>query len=418
MIKISTDAVTITPRKEFLPCYMSGNPLRVEKTSKIHDELYCTVLIIKINEKDTLIWATFDLIGLDRELASSIRTAISEKYHVPFNHITLAASYTHYGPEVGETNVFGVEHSVVIPGYRQYLFERCLLAVDHCYEKGFVQVDPFVQTLMIDGLYGNRSNKNKPSDKEVFILKFRDENSNLLGACVNLSCHPTVGDPLSMEISGDLFGYIDQRLTEEWGIRPLMMQGSAGDMSNRQYRQAANFREVERIGDGIIGQIKEKASTEKMISLDKCIVESYSYLDEYVRSSEDQKKMEDEICEDEEKLKNEKDFDQQKLLKSGLAFMKLRAQETEIINEFEGSVIRLGDLEICQIPAELFSTLGLKIKAAGKEKYTIIWGYTNDSVGYLVEEEEYDQCYEGRSTSFRRGEPEKITKSFIEILNY
>lgn len=98
--------------------------------------------------------------------------------------------------------------------------------------------------------------------------------------------------------------------------------------------------------------------------------------------------------------------------------MKLRAQETEIINEFEGSVIRLGDLEICQIPAELFSTLGLKIKAAGKEKYTIIWGYTNDSVGYLVEEEEYDQCYEGRSTSFRRGEPEKITKSFIEILNY
>lgn len=63
---------------------MSGNPLRVEKTSKIHDELYCTVLIIKINEKDTLIWATFDLIGLDRELASSIRNRDFRKISCSF----------------------------------------------------------------------------------------------------------------------------------------------------------------------------------------------------------------------------------------------------------------------------------------------------------------------------------------------
>lgn len=416
MIEISTESICITPPKEYMPCYMSGNPLREEKTDKVHDDLFCTVLILKINQEDVLIWGSFDLINLDKDLATGMREALLKEYQVPLDHIILGATHTHYAPEVGNVNVFGLEYSVVVPGYREYLSAQCMTAVKRCYEKGFTEVSPFVQTLTIDGLYGNRNDKEKLSDKGVFILKFRDTSGNLVGSCVNLSCHPTIGDPLNLELSGDLFGYLAEQLLKEWKIRPLMMQGSPGDMSNRQYRKGANFDEVRRIGDGILSQIKEKAGSEIPITIDKCVIDSYQYFNEYTRSEEEQRKMEDDILLDEKKLEQETNFDQQKLLKSGLAFMQLKVREKTVINTFEASIIRLGDLEICQIPAELFSQLGLRIKSAGTEKYTIIWGYTNDSIGYLVQDEDYDSCYEGRSTDFGRGEPEKIVDALVTIL--
>jgi len=58
----------------------------------------------------------------------------------------------------------------------------------------------------------------------------------------------------------------------------------------------------------------------------------------------------------------------------------------------------------------------LQIKAASKADYSIIWGYTNGMVGYLVKADEYETCYEGRSTNFRQGEPEKITEKLVELM--
>ena len=126
--------------------------------------------------------------------------------------------------------------------------------------------------------------------------------------------------------------------------------------------------------------------------------------------------MKREIDEVEEKLKSEKNFDQRKLLISGLTFLRQQYKQRHVKNEFDASIIRLGDLEICQIPAELFSCFGLQIKAASKARYCIIWGYTNGMVGYMVKAEEYETCYEGRSTTFRQGEPERVTENLVELM--
>jgi hypothetical protein len=100
----------------------------------------------------------------------------------------------------------------------------------------------------------------------------------------------------------------------------------------------------------------------------------------------------------------------------GLAFLRKQVRERHVKNEFDASVIRLGDLEICQIPAELFSCFGLKIKEASSAKYSFIWGYANDDAGYLVERDMYDKCYEGRSTPYRIGEPERLTEDLVKLM--
>ena len=179
-----------------------------------------------------------------------------------------------------------------------------------------------------------------------------------------------------------------------------------------------NIEEIKYLLDNVI--FKNKIG----VCLDTChlndsgvnLKEFDSYLDEFDKSDDAMEKLKREIDEDEEKLKSEKNFDQRKLLISGLTFLRQQYKQRHVKNEFDASIIRLGDLEICQIPAELFSCFGLQIKAASKARYCIIWGYTNGMVGYMVKAEEYETCYEGRSTTFRQGEPERVTENLVELM--
>ena len=288
-------------------------------------------------------------------------------------------------------------------------------AVGNCFDKRFTEVTPYIRNTVIDGLYGNRNGKGKIEDKNILEIKFVDKNGNVVAGCFNIACHATVNDPLSLEMTTDIIGYIKRKIEKEWGVSPLMMQGASGDMGNRQYRKNAGFDEIERLGDAIIAQLKCSGEY-KRVSFTDIKVDKYHYLDEFDKSNDVLNKLKIEITEDEAKLEKEENFDQRKLLISGLAFLKMQYNEKHVKNEFDASIIRLGDLEICQIPAELFSCFGLQIKAASKADYSIIWGYTNGMVGYLVKADEYETCYEGRSTNFRQGEPEKITEKLVELM--
>ena len=414
MILVSTSTVEITPKEQYLPCYVSGNQKKKKKTDKVHDRFEWTVIVLKINNK-LMVWGEIDIIEIDFKLADIMRKSIEEKYNVPYDNIIIGTIHTHTGPETLEENAFGLDEIKVVPGYRKFLLEKFEEAVGNCFDKRFTEVTPYIRNTVIDGLYGNRNGKGKIEDKNILEIKFVDKNGNVVAGCFNIACHATVNDPLSLEMTTDIIGYIKRKIEKEWGVSPLMMQGASGDMGNRQYRKNAGFDEIERLGDAIIAQLKCSGEY-KRVSLTDIKVDKYHYLDEFDKSNDVLNKLKIEITEDEAKLEKEENFDQRKLLISGLAFLKMQYNEKHVKNEFDASIIRLGDLEICQIPAELFSCFGLQIKAASKADYSIIWGYTNGMVGYLVKADEYETCYEGRSTNFRQGEPEKITEKLVELM--
>ena len=414
MILVSTSTVKITPTGPYLPCFVSGNPLRSEKTNKVHDCFECTVIVFKINNK-LMVWGEIDIIEIDFRLADTMRKSVQKMYNVPYENIIIGTIHTHTGPETLEENAFGMDEVKVVPGYREFLVKKFEEAVSECFNKGFTQVTPYVRNTVIDGLYGNRNGKGGIEDKNILEIKFVDKNGNIVAGCFNIACHATVNDPMSVELTTDIIGYLSRTIEKEWGVSPLMMQGASGDMGNRQYRKKAGFDEIKRLGDAIIAQLR-MAGDYKPVLFSDIKIDKYHYLDEFDKSNDTMENLKKEISEDVAKLKIEKDFDQRKLLISGLTFLKRQYNEKHVKNEFDASIIRLGDLEICQIPAELFSCFGLQIKAASKAKYCIIWGYTNGMVGYMVRSEEYETCYEGRSTKFRQGEPEKITEDLVELI--
>ena len=112
--------------------------------------------------------------------------------------------------------------------------------------------------MMIDGLYSNRNDRNKLSDKIVHLLSFLKANS-FGHYTARLAHHCTVLGPNFMELSADLFGEMRRLLTGQFRVPVLMAQGNAGDMGNKQYRQSNLFDEVERQALAITDQILKKA---------------------------------------------------------------------------------------------------------------------------------------------------------------
>ena len=141
--------------------------------------------------------------------------------------------------------------------YQEFLKNQIFSTIAACFESERVEVDAWYRTVKIEGLYGNRNGIGKPEDKDVTLIAFK-RGSDVVGAIVNISCHPTVLGAQNMQISSDLLGYISRGVKEQLGVYPLMMQGASGDMSNRNYRQGHDAKELARTGEGILAQLFAK----------------------------------------------------------------------------------------------------------------------------------------------------------------
>lgn len=409
MIEIATAKVSITPSE---PCYLCGHAMRTELSTGVRDELECTAIVLKLGDQ-ILIWESFELAGLDKELSDEMRRLIKIKYNLPLQNITLSFVHTHSGPEFTEIPFFSKDTQMgARPGYRQYLIQQSIKAVDECFLKGFTPVRVMAGRLMIEGFYGNRNGRDLICDKSVSLFRFIDGDGETVGGVVNMTCHPTVLGPLNRKLSGDLFGYIKRGIGNKWGVTPLMMQGAAGDMSNRCYRRGDDDTELVRVGDGILSQILDWGEEEE-ITLGQPVIEPYHYSLCY---DPDLEKWELDLAAARERLKTETAFDERKLLLSGISALEHKVEHAHVTVEFDASIIRLGDWEICQIPAELFSCFGLEIKASSHAKYPVIWGYTNYSMGYFVERSQYGQTFESMVSDLPEGEPERITRELAELM--
>jgi hypothetical protein len=213
-------------------------------------------------------------------------------------------------------------------------------------------------------LYGNRNGIGKPEDKDATLVVFKDGEDDL-AAIVNISCHPTVLGAQNLQISSDLLGYISRGVKERLGVYPLMMQGASGDMSNRNYRQGHDAEELARTGEGILAQLFASEELEPL-SLKKPVVEAYHWETSYSVDKEALKNLQEQI---KQQMATEENYDKHKILLSSVYAIDLKLKKEEITAKFDAAIIRLGDIEICKQPGEMFSRFGMQIKAPAKQNF-------------------------------------------------
>lgn len=387
------------------PSYLSGQINRIERHTGILDDLYCTAVIIQ-NNHSKICFLAYDLLQFDDSLSNRIRNSVAEKLGIDKEYIFTIPSHTHAAPEVLKDGLFGIKtESSVSEAYLDFL-------VDVSVSNSSLANQKLVETVIeyseveIDGFYGNRNDKSRVSDKKIRFMLFKNEH-RVEGILVNLSCHPTVLGPKNTLISSDLFGVIRKELEERYHCPVFMSNGAEGDMSNRHYRKSDDVDELVRTGNGILNQIPNPIPSRVL---------SIKYLGVYHKQFDfncfnDKIRIENAIKRNNQLILESNDKDQLKILHSTNTVLSHQLNKENINHlTIDYSIINLGSLLIVCVPMELFSSLYLNIN---QETPVILFGLTNTSIGYCVDEQSFDHTYEGLTSIFIKGEGER----FIESLN-
>ena len=74
-MQISTSKKRITPEGRFLPCYLCGHAIRTDIGKGVADELFTEAMVLIVDHQ-TLIFVSFDLIGMDRAVNEELRNEL------------------------------------------------------------------------------------------------------------------------------------------------------------------------------------------------------------------------------------------------------------------------------------------------------------------------------------------------------
>jgi len=411
MIKVATSTSYVTPQQ---PCFMGGYGMRRQKSEGVLDELKCTAILLEIND-ETVVMCDVEILMITPEIVTAVKEQLEREFGVYPERVTIATTHTHAGPEIRSERLPMFDEETDDGFWRYYqdfMKEKIFATIADCFKKERVEVEAWYRTVKIEGLYGNRNGMDKPEDKDVTLIVFKN-NDNVEAAIVNISCHPTVLGAQNLQISSDLLGYISRGVKERLGVYPLMMQGASGDMSNRNYRQGHDAQEMARTGEGILAQLfaSEELSP---LSLSEPMVEEYHWETTYPVDRDALKALQSEIR---QQMSAEINYDKHKILLSSDYAIDLKLRKEEITAVFNAAIIRLGDIEICKQPGEMFSRFGMKIKAASKAMLPLIWGYADDYGGYLADEGEYGKTYESIMSLLPKGATEEITDDLAWLMS-
>lgn len=199
-----------------------------------------------------------DIIGAPRALTTRIRARVTDETGIPFEHISVAATHTHTGPDYFEelrqyadAEAAGEMTDELEAGYVARLIEQASgAAIDAHAALAPVNVDKLSaeehgvsfnrRFLMADGrvrMNPGRDNPNAvrptgPIDPQVLMVLLRSADGEPLGSLTNFANHlDTVG---GTEYNPDYPHYLEQSLREEFGAGfiSLFGTGACGNLNH------------------------------------------------------------------------------------------------------------------------------------------------------------------------------------------
>ena len=408
-MRISFKQSDVTPKR---PCWQGGYVQRKTFYENVHDPINSTTLCLSINDKK-IVWINIDVAGVNQELQDTIiKKCHDNGVDVDVDSFVLSATHTHSGPLLGDHFDRTADKE-----YVDFVIDTLVDYIKTVFTSEGTEVRVKYRSTLIDGLYSNRNDKNKLSDKIVHELGFFDNDERLVLILCTLAHHCTILGPNFMDCSADLFGELRRQISAKENVPVFMAQGNAGDMGNKQYRQSNLYDEVLKQATNITDQMNKKHSEWQSLQVNSFNIRSGKYkaiydvdVNEFIVKKADF----------EEKLKTETNFDTVKLLVTGIKSFerKIAKGSSHVERDMPYRIADMDDLQIVFVPGELVSILGLRIKEASKAKVCLLWGYVAPgNLGYMIEKEAYEGfSQESNVTDYPAGIPDEYAANIIENL--
>jgi len=206
------------------------------------------------------------------------------------------------------------------------------------------------------------------------------------------------------------------------GIQVAFAQGAGADVSTRRTRRGTNFAEAERLGHMLAGEalrVLESIETTADVTLN-LHSQAVELPTKDVPTLEEAERMLAEATAVLKELSTE-DVPEEELRTAYLtqwgakrALSMAKKKRTVSITS-EASLVSLNNMRIAVLPGELFASVGLKIKASLGEG-TMVLGYCNNSIGYLLlPEDEAEGGYEAGISSLSSSAAEILHDVMVDL---
>lgn len=398
MLKVGTAVMDITP-PDNVP--MAGYGTRKSGSNGIHDRLSARAIVLE-NGGKRLGWIIAEVLGFKAEMGARIRALACESASLSPECLMISSTHTHSGPDSNPQPDADADHAA----HERYLEElpaklaACIGEAAASLEGATVRFGRAVETRvehnrryhMDDGQvlmdWDNPKAEHVlyrlPVDPGVQVLSFEGE-KGLRAVIFQFACHSTVMDSGNLLISADWPGAACRHLQElmaahEGGGEPWVAfaQGCCGDI-NPAYPKDT-FESVDEKGRMVAETAFRALSRSEPVKgddLDSVMVPASLPRKEYG----------------------------------------LESPPTGEFYDCDVQAFRIGDVAIVGLPGEVFSGIGLNIKAHSEFRGTLVGSYTNDyGLGYVPLSSEYSGGYEPEYSKNAPGADVVLTEAALKAL--
>jgi neutral ceramidase len=396
-LKAGGARIDITPDK---PVNMSGYAARKALSTGVHDPLSARAVAFEANGK-RLVLISVDIIGFYEDVGGVIRQAIQDECHLQPSELFLCGIHTHAAPTPTLSRERGHANNVE---YTEALKPKLVEIA----RKALADLEPVKLGIGVGScpVGGNRrelrvTNNGESSivlgrnpygttDKEVLVVKVAKADGAPLAVMFDYATHGTALGTANLTISGDVPGLAEQFVEKILGagvVAPIFV-GASGNIDPW-------FRVLPKINE-------EPGWIPEPVLLGTFLGEEVVSVYRAIRQTDSADKIATNFV------------TLQLPAKPPEAGAKEKKQDSASLNV---TVARVGDIAFVGLGAEVFTEIGMAIKAGSPCAHTFVITHCNGSAGYLPIKEAYVQDgYEVKSSRFGPQAADIVVREAIRLL--
>lgn len=393
-MRAGTAVIDITPHGNV---WMDGM-IRAHVSEGVHDPLHARALVLanstELSEAFAVVSA--DVCAFSRITVDIVRQQVEAQTGIPASHIIIAATHTHSGPAtMGYFNPVEEE-------YLTWLAERLctllLTATQQMHEVAVgcesgteATISHYRRLLADDGHVVMNWEPYPPEriigplgmpDPEVGVLHVvsADDHSRTICLLFNHAGHPNVLSGDNYLLSAEYPGRAAQLLEARFGGVAIFVNGAQGTMDIDGLRDR-DWEGMERIGNALADAVTGCVAMISLTTDARIAGASCTYTIPARRITDAEWSWASEI------LRQTGGVYQPQADGVGddylaVLFRELREKQEQPI-PVEQSCFAIGDMAFLSFPCELYTEIGLRIKAASPFRHTYLLGLANGNIGYI-----------------------------------
>lgn len=396
-MKAGISTIDITPP---VGVDLTGYGARVGGSTKVHDNLNATALVLDDGEKRVCI-LSMDVLGTDFAQDKALRKSISEATGINPENILIASSHTHSGPAVGMLRQCGEPDDACV----RRLWSQAMAAAKAANEKlvdarlSFARAESELAWNRREGYIKAAAEQKGISgailtDPEISALLIEmDEQAPVL--LFNYACHGVVMDGDNLEISADWIGAAREALLSSGSIgTAIFLQGCCGNI-NPRWR--STFEVVKQAGESVAKPILDSLPNAQPID-DPKIKVAWKNVDVPYLPLPPEEELEQEISFRRSEIqKLQAEVGSIISIKTHTAMLEWALDALKMVTEggpesvtLGLQAISVGNVVFASLPGEAFCEYGLTFKKM-TQSHVIPVGYANGNIGYIPTAEAYAQ---------------------------